>query len=427
MITTNICIVGAGPGGVMTALTLAKNGIPSILVDKATFPRHKADSDGLTPNVIRALYELDPTLLQRLVNEQKDNIQGITHFGYFNDKGKGMTVSTISKTNESLNLASTYSCTRYDFDHFMINEVKRQPLIQLLENVAIYDFERLKNDDTEGGMKNKILLFDRERKTQIQCNLVVIASGSISTLKHKLAKMNIEEKEYGAGYRIYFNNVHIKNTHQATYIFDRRLLPGGMCILPMPNNMASVSIFIRMFEVNKYKINLKERLLEVLHSHPILKDDFKDAVIQGKPLGAPLHLGIKDRNLSGDNYILVGDAAGLADPVNANGIGHALISGKIAADMAIECIEKQDFSYKITQLYTQRMIKRLKNSLSGSRYVYRLFNYPRLMSVLSDLVLSLGSTEASYELMNAQKPIKMLFSFAFWKKLLSGKQHSINI
>lgn len=426
MIETNICIVGAGPGGVMTALTLAKNGISSILVDKATFPRHKADSDGLTPNVIRSLYELDPTLLQRLITQQKDTIQPITHFGYFNEGGKGMTVSTISKTNEMLKLASTYSCTRYDFDQFMIDEVKRQPLIQFLENTSIYDFEREKVADTEGSMQETILLFDREKKVQIRCKLVVIASGSISTLKHKLANMNIEEKEYGAGYRIYFKNVDIKNPHRATYLFDRRLLPGGMCVLPMANNMASVSIFIRMFEVNKYKINLKERLLAVLHSHKVLKDEFRNAEMVGKPLGAPIHFGIKDRNLSGDNYILVGDAAGLADPVNANGIGHALISGKIAAEMAIECIEKQDFKYSTTKLYTARIIKRLKNSLSGSRYVYRLFNYPRLMSVLSDLILRLGSTEAAYDLMLAEKPMRMVFSFSFWRKLLSGKPHIIN-
>lgn len=425
MIETNICIVGAGPAGVMTALTLAKNGIPSVIVDKATFPRHKADSDGLTPNVIRALYELDPTLLQRLITEQKDTIQPITHFGYFNERGKGMTVSTTSKVNETLRIASTYSCTRHDFDQFMINEVKRQPLIQLLENTAIYDFERQKNAPTEGCTQETILLFDREKKVQIRCNLVVIASGSISTLKHKLANMNLNEKEYGAGYRIYFKNVAIQHPHRATYLFDHRLLPGGMCVLPMANNMASVSIFIRMFEVNKYKINLKERLLAVLHSHAVLKDDFQHAEMVGKPLGAPIHFGIKDRNLSGDNYILAGDAAGLADPVNANGIGHALISGKLAADMAMECIEKQDFTYFTTKLYSERIIKRLKNSLSGSRYVYRLFNYPRLMSVLSDLVLRLGSTEAAYDLMYAEKPVRMLFTFGFWRKLLSGKPHTI--
>ncbi|HHG85370.1 MAG TPA: FAD-binding protein, partial [Bacteroidetes bacterium] len=44
---TEVCIIGAGPGGTTAALALAKRGIPSLLVDRAVFPRDKICGDAL--------------------------------------------------------------------------------------------------------------------------------------------------------------------------------------------------------------------------------------------------------------------------------------------------------------------------------------------------------------------------------------------
>ena len=60
MIESEVCIIGAGPGGCSTAMFLAKMGIPSLLVDKATFPRDKICGDGLSGWVLSTLNKLDP-------------------------------------------------------------------------------------------------------------------------------------------------------------------------------------------------------------------------------------------------------------------------------------------------------------------------------------------------------------------------------
>ena len=63
MITTDVCILGAGPGGATAALYLDKMGIPSVLIDKATFPRHKTCGEAMRVNVHFVLNDLDENYL----------------------------------------------------------------------------------------------------------------------------------------------------------------------------------------------------------------------------------------------------------------------------------------------------------------------------------------------------------------------------
>ncbi|MEM9821792.1 MAG: FAD-dependent monooxygenase, partial [Bacteroidota bacterium] len=59
MIKTEVCIVGAGPGGAGAALQLAYQNIPSVLIDKATFPRDKICGDALSGKVVTVLNRMD--------------------------------------------------------------------------------------------------------------------------------------------------------------------------------------------------------------------------------------------------------------------------------------------------------------------------------------------------------------------------------
>ena len=58
-IETDVLIVGAGPAGAAAALSLSKKGIPSIVIDKAQFPRDKICGDALSGKVVEALNRID--------------------------------------------------------------------------------------------------------------------------------------------------------------------------------------------------------------------------------------------------------------------------------------------------------------------------------------------------------------------------------
>ena len=74
------------------------------------------------------------------------------------------------------------------------------------------------------------------------------------------------------------------------------------------------------------KVNLRQRLDEILATHPTLAPRFAGATRLGAVKGFGLPLGSKRRALSGAGYCLLGDAGSLIDPFSGEGISHAMVS-----------------------------------------------------------------------------------------------------
>ena len=87
MIKTDICIIGAGPGGAATALKLSHLGIPSVVVDKAVFPRDKVCGDAISGKAVTILRRIDPGIVERfeLATAEQSSVWGI-RFGAPNGK-----------------------------------------------------------------------------------------------------------------------------------------------------------------------------------------------------------------------------------------------------------------------------------------------------------------------------------------------------
>jgi flavin-dependent dehydrogenase len=109
-------------------------------------------------------------------------------------------------------------------------------------------------------------------------------------------------------------------------------LPGYFLIFPVPNGQANVGIGMLSKYVSKNQINLKKLMLVVLES-PKFKKRFKNAKLQTKIHGWGLPLGSKkNRSISEERFLLVGDAASVIDPFTGEGIGIAMFTGKWAAE-----------------------------------------------------------------------------------------------
>jgi flavin-dependent dehydrogenase len=97
-------------------------------------------------------------------------------------------------------------------------------------------------------------------------------------------------------------------------------------------------------EVSKRKVDLKKALHDIIESKPELQVRFKDATPLEKSQGFGLPIGSKKRALSGDRFLLLGDAASLIDPFTGEGIGNALRSGRIAAGHIVKSFDNLNFS-----------------------------------------------------------------------------------
>jgi menaquinone-9 beta-reductase len=384
MKNAQIVILGAGPAGSATALKLSQLGIPCVLIDKATFPRDKICGDGISNQCVHVLQKwLDPSIVERFAAATHLQIDswGLQVEG---TKGNGFEIPYKPFSAEKTEIPSGFVCKRRDFDNFLVEEVRRSPLIEFIENVEITHFERLyvretfkvsrtfddaqNAQNTEGGY----FLSDKSGNVKIQTKLVIAADGAQSRFARQIGGIELDNQHFMASVKAYYKGV--TGFHKDNFLefyFLKDFLPGYFWIFPLPNGEANVGIAIVSEDVSKRKLNLKKCLEHVIETR--FKERFSNAEIVGKIEGFGLPLGSKKRQLSGDNYMLTGDAACLIDPLTGEGIANALLSGVVSAEKAAECLEKNDFSAKILRGYDERIYRMRGQEFKVSYWLQRQF------------------------------------------------------
>jgi flavin-dependent dehydrogenase len=267
-----------------------------------------------------------------------------------------------------------YISRRIDFDHFLLQEALSHPEVQYIDNTTLEIFER-----TAQGF----ICTSKDGSLKVHARLVIAADGALSRFAKTTGGIKMEPKHYCAGIRAYYSGV--TGLDKDTFIellFLKELLPGYFWIFPLPNGGANVGLGIRSDKVSSRKINLKEKLKEVIETYPQLKERFKDAALEGDIKGFGLPLGSKKRTISGDNYMLIGDAASLIDPFTGEGIGNAMMSGMLAAKQADTCLKQQNFSASFMKAYDEAAYRRLWPELSLSRRMQQLVAVPWLFNLV---------------------------------------------
>lgn len=368
-IRTDICIIGAGPGGALTALRLAQFGIPCLLVDKAVFPRDKICGDALSGKVVEVFRKLDPSLMDRF-SEHPEQV-GSWGVSFVAPNTKSLRVP-FKKEFSKEEQAPGFISKRIDFDNFLIEECRKHPEINLIEGLALEKFERV-----EGGWN----LSDKKRTQVIETRLVIAAGGAHSRFAKEFGGMKVEPKHYCAGIRAYYKGIEgMDDDNFIELHFLKDLLPGYFWIFPLPGGYANVGVGMRSDVVGRDKVNLKKRLLEVIEDYPQLRERFQNAEMVDDMKGFGLPLGSKKRPISGDGFMLIGDAASLIDPFTGEGIGNALYSGYFAAEHARSALASGDVSAQAFKAYDKQVYDRLWDELKLGRRMQQLVKFPWLFN-----------------------------------------------
>ena len=373
ILNTDVLILGAGPGGAATALFLAKENIPCIVVDKAVFPRDKICGDALSGKVVEILNRYDRSFVEKLsLDPIQLNCWGVTFVAPNLEELSIPFRNKPKKTDEKREIAPGFITKRYNFDHFMVNEVKKHAGVNLMEGVEIDQFVKTPEGFT---------CSDKSGNYIIHAKLVIDGSGAHSQFAKKIGKLEVEKEHHCAGLRVYYKGVTgIKEGNYIELHFLKDFLPGYFWIFPLADGQCNVGVGMRSDYVGKKRINLKTELNNIIQKYPQLSERFKNAEPVDDIRGYGLPLGSKKRAISGDNYMLIGDAASLIDPFTGEGIGNAILSGYTAAQQAKEAIESKNFSGTALKKYDEAIYRRLGDELSLSYRMQKLVKYPWLFN-----------------------------------------------
>ncbi|GIV85086.1 MAG: drug:proton antiporter [Candidatus Roseilinea sp.] len=359
----DVAIVGAGPGGSATAHYLAQRGVDVLLLDKADFPRDKTCGDGLTPRAVSVLQDMGLVEALRRVGHI------IRRFEVFAPNHRS-TADALTMPNGLPDFALVVPRLTLDdllLQRAICSHARFEPRVHVS---ALYIEE-------SNGTPHVMLQGERDgRRVCFGARLAVIATGANTGLLLRAGILRAQPRVMVAA-RAYFENIR-GLTDAWTLRFDGAPLPGYGWVFPIASDAANVG-------VGYFKHDRKASALgcfESFRRSPAMQRLLEGATQAGPVRGYPLREDFLTSPTFGERALLVGEAAGLVNPLTGEGIDYALESGRIAADHAYGMLERGRFTPQQHAAYDRALRERFQALFEFCAWVRRWCLHPVALNVL---------------------------------------------
>ncbi|MFM8867188.1 MAG: NAD(P)/FAD-dependent oxidoreductase [Ilumatobacteraceae bacterium] len=305
----DVLVVGAGPAGVATAIHLHRRGIKVTVIDKATFPRDKCCGDGLTTGALRLLEEL---------NFEPNTVAGWTvchDVVLRSPSGKEVRLRLPADDGQFAAIAP-----RSELDAALVRHARNLG-IEVIEGVS---FECVVGNECDGVTVSLAPLGERTFSS------VVAADGMWSTVRKALGANIPQYLGDWHAFRQYATNVTGPASEKLFVWFDEDLLPGYAWSFPLSGGRANVGFGILRGSKSS-PADMKTQWQSLLQRPHVRRALGKEAEMVDRVTAWPIPARVTSATLSVPGFLFVGDAACVTDSLTGEGIGQALLSGKLAA------------------------------------------------------------------------------------------------
>ncbi len=199
--------------------------------------------------------------------------------------------------------------------------------------------------------------------------ITIDASGVAAAIRRKLPEeFNIEREvaksDLMVCYREVRGDIDVEEGYCQIYLNQSIAHGGYFWIFPRNGRSVNVGVGVQAGYTN---IHPKTQLYSQVLSKPLFKDTRILASGGGYvPARRPLY------TLVGDGVMIVGDAACLVNPIHGGGIGPSMLSGRIAAEVASEAIEREALDRRGLWRYNREYMKAYGAKQAGLD-VFRIF------------------------------------------------------
>ena len=374
-------VVGAGPGGSAAAYHLARRGRRVALVDKAKFPREKVCGDGLTPRAVKALIDM-----------------GVDTDGPGWARAEGLRIVGAGVVLDlpwpELASFPGYGLvrTRLDFDSILVDRAVDAGATLMEETevtgaivehgvVVGVNIEKIEQNAASNGKPGQKRT--RGEASELRAPVVIASDGAASRLGISLGGRRLETRPMGVAVRAYYWSPKSKETYLESYLelwHGDELLPGYGWIFPLPDGTVNVGLGLLNTSPHFQNVDYRKLLRDWLAGFSPEWELTPENQV-GTVRGGPLPMGGNRTPVARPGLMLVGDAAGLVNPFNGEGIAYALETGAMAAEVAHDVLDAGD--PWMMRRYPDRLREAYEGYYTLGRAFVRAIGHASIMGALT--------------------------------------------
>ncbi len=331
-------VIGGGPGGSTTATLVAEKGYRVLLLERDKSPQFKI-GESLMPATYWTFQRLG--VIDRLKDSHFPTKYSVQ---FYSSAGKASAPFYFYR-NDPHESSMTWQVLRSEFDQMLL------------------DNAREKGADVQRGVSVHEVLFDGERAVGVRARcatgglkefsakVIVDSTGQSALISRRLKINTAEQKLRKASIFTHFEGgIRDEGIDEgATLILHTEHKDSWFWYIPLPYDRVSVGVvgdldyLLQDRRESDGTLSHQAIFDEELGKCPALQPRLADAK-QLFRVKVTKDFSYRANRISGNGWVLVGDAFGFLDPVYSSGLFLALKSGEMAADTINVALEKEDFS-----------------------------------------------------------------------------------
>jgi menaquinone-9 beta-reductase len=308
----DVLVVGGGPAGAAAAIELAREQRSVMVVDKATFPRDKCCGDGLTTLALRELEHLGftPDLVQDWYDVDAAHLRS--------PSGREVTVPLPDRGRYAA------VAPRMQFDEAVLDLARSAGAI-------VHDGHAVTGLDTaDAAEPDGWVTVDVGGIGPVRSRYVVAADGMWSPIRKMLGVHTPGYLGEWHAFRQYARHVTGPAAQRLYVWFEPDLLPGYAWSFPLPDGRVNIGFGVLRDGTRRVQ-DMAQLWTDLLARPHVVEALGAEVELEGRHTAWPIPARIDRAVLSHGRVLFVGDAAGATDVMTGEGIGQALLTGRVAA------------------------------------------------------------------------------------------------